>query len=91
MKKIIYIFLSLIIILISSTISAKAAMYLDVINNYEITVNPRKDGTLDMLFNIKWTVLDSKTEGPLEWIKIGIPNRYVDEIVGISSNIKKIK
>lgn len=91
MKKIIYIFLSLIIILTSSTISAKAAMYLDVINNYEITVNPRKDGTLDMQFNIKWTVLDSKTEGPLEWIKIGIPNRYVDEIVGISSNIKKIK
>ena len=52
MKKIIYIFLSLIIILTSSTISAKAAMYLDVINNYEITVNPRKDGTLDMQFNI---------------------------------------
>ena len=63
---------------------------LDVINEYTITIEPRTDGTLDMTYHLEWKVLDSTTEGPLEWIKIGIPNGNVDNIKAISSNIKKI-
>ena len=91
MKKIFFVILCFILIIASPKLMTKAAYYLDRIDEYEITVDPRKDGTLDMLFNIKWTVLDSTSEGPLEWVKIGIPNKYVDEIKGLSPNIKKIK
>lgn len=64
---------------------------LDEIINYETTVSPRDDGTLDIKYHIEWKVLDSTTEGPLEWVKIGIPNQHVDSIKKISDNIKKIK
>lgn len=63
---------------------------LDIINQYTITVEPRKNGTLDMTYHLEWRVLDSTTEGPLEWIKIGIPNANVSNITAISNNIKKI-
>lgn len=64
---------------------------LDKINNYTTTVTPRDDSTLDIRYHIEWEVLDSTTQGPLEWVKIGIPNQHVDEIRKISKNIKKIK
>lgn len=64
---------------------------LDRIDKYEIKIDPRNDGTLDMHFEITWTVLNSSSEGPLEWVKIGIPNRYVSEIKKESSNIDKIE
>lgn len=64
---------------------------LDEIINYTTIVSPRDDGTLDIKYHIEWKVLDSTTEGPLEWVKIGIPNQHVDSIKKISNNIKKIK
>lgn len=64
---------------------------LDRIELYEITVDPRDDGTLDIDFNIRWRVLDSTSEGPLSWVKIGIPNYHVDEITAKTNNIKKIE
>ena len=67
------------------------AVTLDEILSYTTTVSPRDDGTLDIKYEIQWKVLDSTTEGPLEWVKIGIPNQHVDEIKKISKNIKKIK
>ena len=67
------------------------AVDLDEIISYTTIVSPRDDGTLDIKYNIKWKVLDSTTEGPLEWVKIGIPNQHVDNIKKISNNIKKIK
>ena len=45
---------------------------------------------MQMEFYLKWKVLDSKTAGPLEWIKIGIPNKYVSNISGLTDNIKDI-
>lgn len=86
-------FLSLLLILISTSfvdVKAKSKGYLDRIDKYEITIDPNKDGTLDMEFNITWTVLDSTSEGPLTWIKIGIPNKYASNIQGTTSNIEKI-
>lgn len=64
---------------------------LDIINDYTITIDPRADGSLDMTYHLEWEVLDSDSEGPLTWIKIGIPNSNVDGISAISKNIKSIK
>ncbi len=64
---------------------------LDQINKYYITVEPRNDGTLDMSYHIEWEVLDSTSEGPLSWVKIGIPNSNVDSIKSLSKEIKSIK
>lgn len=95
MKKKISIFLSsiLIILLLSVPISAFAITSepLDEIQLYEIQIDPRIDGTLDMKYKIVWKVLDSTSEGPLQWIKIGIPNSHVDEIVGLTDNIYEIR
>lgn len=63
---------------------------LDRINEYTITIDPRANGTLDMNYHLEWEVLDSTTEGPLEWIKIGIPNANVTGITALSDNIQKI-
>ena len=93
MKKKILSLLCLVIILISSFsfISSAASTPLDEILYYEITVDPRTDGTLDMNYKIKWKVLDSTSEGPLEWIKVGVPNSHVDNIVSLSNNIDEIR
>lgn len=68
-----------------------ASKPLDKIHDYEITVNLRHDGTLDMNYKFTWEVLDSDSEGPLEWVKIGIPNKHVNEIYALSNNIKEAK
>ena len=64
---------------------------LDEIQNYTITVNMRPDGTMDIRYHIEWKVLDDKKEGPLEWVKIGNPNKHVDQITALSDNIKEIR
>ena len=95
MKKIFSFVLSIFVITLqlttfSITASAATAEPLDEIQSYEIRIDPRTDGTLDMHYTIVWKVLDDKSEGPLEWVKIGNPNSHVDEIVGISDNIEEI-
>lgn len=64
---------------------------LDFIESYNITVDVNEDGSLNMNYNISWIVLDDKTEGPLSWVKIGIPNMYIKNLTPITSNIDKIK
>lgn len=65
---------------------------LDEIINYEVVVEPRmNDGSLDITYQIIWKVLDSTTEGPLEWVQIGTPNAYFDNAVALSNNIESIK
>ena len=62
---------------------------MDRIDKYVITVDPNfSDGSLDINIDITWTVLDSSTEGPLEWVKIGVPNYHVENIKKNTSNIK---
>lgn len=63
---------------------------LDYIHNYEITVNPNDDGTLEMDYYLKWEVLD-EGNGGVSWIVVGVPNRFVSNIEGKSSNIKDIE
>lgn len=88
-KLVITIFLALIAIFMFAC--KCEATDLDEIISYTTIVSPRDDGTLDIEYEIQWKVLDSTTEGPLEWVKIGIPNQHVDSIKKISDNIKKIK
>lgn len=75
----------------SLPVSASASGPLDEIQDYIIKVDMRSDGTMDINYHIEWKVLDSTSEGPLEWVKIGIPNKHVDEIQGKGNNIKSIK
>ena len=70
---------------------AYAAAPLDEIQNYEIQVDMRNDGTLDIKYHVDWKVLDDTSEGPLSWVKIGIPNKNVDEIKAHTDNIKSIE
>ena len=56
--------------------SAWAKGDLDEIINYTITVDVNEDATLTMVYHIDWKVLDSTTDGPLTWVRIGIPNKH---------------
>lgn len=65
---------------------------LDRIEKYYITVDPNfDDGSLNIKIDIRWKVLDSSSEGPLTWVKIGVPNYHVEDIKSLTNNIKKIK
>lgn len=88
-KKIILSFIIFFFFIIVSNICF--AKDLDKINKYYITVDPRNDGSLDMTYYIEWEVLDSDSEGPLEWVKIGVPNSNIDMVRAISSNIKSVR
>lgn len=69
---------------------AKAATALDYIEDFTVYVTPLDDATLNMRYVIKWRVLNSTDEGPLEWVKIGIPNRFVDKL-SAGGDVKKVK
>lgn len=71
--------------------SKSFATDLDEILDYQIIVDPRMtDGSLDITYQITWKVLDSTTEGPLEWIQIGTPNSSFNNPKALTSNIKSI-
>lgn len=64
---------------------------LDEIQEYTIQVDMRNDGTMDIKYHLDWKVLDDTSDGPLSWVKVGIPNKNVDEIEAHTDNIKKIE
>ena len=67
------------------------AQDLDEIVDYVVTVDPRMtDGTLDIIYEITWKVLDSTTEGPLTWVQIGTPNDNFSGATALSNNIASI-
>ena len=78
-------FLSSMLIFNNNKINAKSD--LDLIELYEIKVDPRRDGTLDMEYHFIWKVLDDKSEGPMSWVRIGVANYYVSEFKALSDNI----
>ena len=63
---------------------------LDEIEAFNITVDVNEDATLDMVYHVEWKVLDSTSEGPLEWVRIGIPNKHYDSMVALSDSIDSI-
>ena len=71
--------------------SKSYAKDLDEIVNYQVIVEPRmNNGTLDITYEITWKVLDSTTEGPLEWVQIGTPNEKFDNPIALTKNIRSI-
>lgn len=58
----------------------------DVIHQYNVTVDPQTDGSLDIEYHLVWEALDESEE--LTWVEIGMPNEnysvYADSV---SSNI----
>lgn len=88
-RKIIISFLLFFFVLLISNICF--AGDLDYIHDYTITVDPRTDGSLTMSYYLEWEVLDSTSEGPLTWIKIGIPNANIDGISTSSKDVKSIR
>ena len=63
---------------------------LDEILNYEVTVDVNEDATLRIRYHIDWKVLDSTSEGPLSWVKVGIPNDHYSALNALSSTIQNI-
>lgn len=47
---------------------------LDRIQNYQVDVAAQPDGTLNIIYHLRWEVLDSNREGPLSWVKLGMGN-----------------
>ncbi len=76
------------LILFSGTCFAKD---LDQINEYHITVEPRKDGSLDISYHVEWEVLEATLEEPVTWVTIGIPNANVDSVESSSKVVKTTK
>ena len=62
---------------------------LDKIHNYTITVDPNNDGTLNMVYYLKWEVLE-EGDGGVDFITVGVANRFVENINGLTSNIDDI-
>ncbi len=92
MKRIVSFIIVLLLSFLFLNLNVKASSDLDYIDDYYITVEPRMDdGTLDIRIDINWTVLDSNSEGPLEWVKIGIPNYHVHNIKALTNNIDDIR
>ncbi len=79
------------LLLVSPLLATKAdAKELDEILRYEITADVNDDATLRLRYHIDWLVLDSTSEGPLSWVKIGIPNSHYSELKPLSSAVKKL-
>lgn len=72
-------------------VSIVNAKTLDEIIDYDITVDVLDDATLDMTYIISWKVLDSKSEGPLSWVNIGIPNKHCNSYEPLTDNIKSME
>ena len=51
-----------------------ATRSLDRIEAYEVTASPQENGELLITYHLRWRVLDSSSEGPLSWVKIGMAN-----------------
>lgn len=89
-KIVLKILLLFLLIFFSFTLKVYGAN-LDEIEDYQIKVDPRmNDATLDITYTITWKVLDSTTEGPLTWVKIGTPNDNFDSLQALSKTIKSI-
>ncbi|MGX8716006.1 MAG: hypothetical protein ACSW8A_09680, partial [Lachnospiraceae bacterium] len=61
----------------------------DRIKDFTITVDVNEDASIQMTYHIDWEVLDDSI-GKLEWIDLGVPNYYHDNITPLSDTIDHI-
>ena len=88
-KRLLVLILCLMMVLPVIAMNAASAD-LDEILDYTITVDVNEDATLHMVYHIDWKVLDSDSEGPLEWVKIGVPNSHYSSLTGRSAAVRRI-
>lgn len=88
MKKIYIIFILLFILLPLTSCDTTKKPY-DKIHEYKIIVNPNNDGTLNMEYYLKWEVLEEGSSG-VDFITVGVANRFVENVLGLTDNIKDI-
>ena len=69
------------------TASAKAT---DEILDFTVTVDVNDDASLAMAYHIDWKVLDDSI-GKLEWIDLGVPNRFHEDLQPKSDTIDRIE
>ena len=62
---------------------------LDKIHKYSITISPNDDGTLNMIYYLQWEVLE-EGDGGVDFITVGVANRFVENIQGLTNNIDDI-
>lgn len=91
MKSIAGIILTAAAVLLTVIISAVPvhAAATDEILNFTITVDVNEDASLNMTYHIEWKVLDDSI-GELEWIDLGVPNKYHENITPISETVDYI-
>ena len=64
----------------------------DEIINFTVTVDVNDDASLQMLYHIDWKILyDGGGSEKLEWINLGVPNRYHEDIKPVSSTVDYIE
>lgn len=90
LSKAVMAFMAFAFVLISSCVVKTEAKILDEILDYKVMADVQENATVDITYDITWKVLDSTSEGPLEWVQIGIPNSHCNEITAISDNISRI-
>ncbi len=92
-KTIPVLFIFILVFLLATGVSyvPAAAAPLDEIVDYEIDADINEDATVNLKYHIEWKVLDSDSEGPLSWVKVGVPNNHCSEPTGLTDNIKKIE
>lgn len=88
MKRI-YILIALLFAFFTVSSCDEPSTPLDKIHEYTIKVDPNNDGTLNMEYYLKWEVLE-EGNGGVDYITIGVANRFVENIKGLTSNIRKI-
>ncbi len=73
--------------LIYFAVTAKAEPQ-DIIEKYTVTVEPLKDGTLDIEYSFLWKAIDTTEE--LTWVDIGMANSFFEIYEdSVSGNIKE--
>ncbi len=63
---------------------------LDEIVDYEIDAVVNDDATVNLTYHVEWKVLDSDSEGPLSWVRVGIPNSHYSNVKPLTDTIKSI-
>ncbi|MGN0983240.1 MAG: hypothetical protein ACI4OI_00240, partial [Gemmiger sp.] len=59
----------------------------DAIQNYEVTVELREDGSADITYDIDWQVLAGDKTEYLSWVKIGLANAHAEDLTPLTDTI----
>ena len=78
----------ILLVLFMATVPASADT--DEILNFTITVDVNEDASLNMVYHIDWKVLDEDQYGKLDWINLGVPNKYHEDITPLTDTIDYI-